>query len=402
MTAPGFLRKWFPPLLLLAALWLVLVILFAGQFIIAGSQEWEEAVERSVGFWLVWLPLLPLTAWLARRFPLERRRPVLSIAVHLVACVAVVLICQEFTPGRQQPSRDRDGGPPREGAPSPARQPENSGPAREGGPPPWSRGPRSGPPGEGRPSMRPRGIFGPQAFRVLLDVLVYGGVVSLTHTIALLRRSRQRERRALELEASLSRARLEALRLQINPHFLFNTLNAISSLIHTRPDTADEMTGSLSELLRASLQGSGDHEVTLRQEMELLRLFTDIERTRFGDRIAFQEDIASDTLVAMVPSLVLQPLVENAIRHGLEPRVENGTVTIAARRGGDRLHLTVSDDGVGFSGKENSASDGPGGIGLTNTRDRLRALYGDAHDLTIAPGIAGGTVISITIPFRTE
>ena len=250
--------------------------------------------------------------------------------------------------------------------------------------------------------MRPRGFFGPQIFRVMLDVLVYGGVVSLTHTIALLRRSRQRERRALELEASLSRARLDALRLQINPHFLFNTLNAIASLIHTRPGTADEMIGSLSELLRATLHGAANHEVPLSQEMDLLRLFTDIERTRFGERIRFAEDIAPDTLPALVPSLILQPLVENAIRHGLEPRVESGTVTVAARRDGERLLLSVSDDGTGFSDKEHTAGDRPGGIGLTNTRDRLHALYGDAHHLAIAPGATGGTVISIAIPFRTS
>lgn len=384
MIAPGFFKKWLPPLLLLAALWLVLVVLFAGQFIIAGAVEWEDSAERSIQFWLVWLPLLPLTAWLARRFPLERRRPVVSIAVHLVACVAVVLICQEFTPVRPPATRDKEGSPPREGSS-----------------PPWNHGSRPGPPGEDRRFMRPRGFSGPQAFRVLLDVLVYGGVVSLTHTIALLRRSRQRERRALELEASLSRARLDALRLQINPHFLFNTLNAIASLIHSRPDAADEMIGSLSDLLRATLQGAGNHEVPLRQELELLRLFTDIERTRFGDRIAFMEDIAPDALAAKVPSLILQPLVENAIRHGLEPRVDRGTVTVAARREGESLHLSVSDDGVGFSGNEHAAADGPGGIGLTNTRDRLRALYGDAHSLTIAPGPAGGTVVSITIPFHT-
>ena len=387
------------PALLLALVWVALVGLFAGQFVVAGALEWEESLSRATSFWLPWLPLLPLTYWLSRMLLRRGTRPLISVLLHLAGCVAVVIACQSYTPdrppqfaGREPPAPPQEGGIRHEG---PMRPPGRG----EGGGPPWAGGQR---PGNPRPdSGRPRGMFGPFGFRSIIDIVVYGGVVSLTHAIAFLRRSRQRERRTLELEASLSCARLDALRLQINPHFLFNTLNAISALIHTRPDTADEMTGNLSELLRASLQGSSEHEVPLREEMELLRLFTDIERTRFGDRIAFKEDVEPDALAAKVPSLILQPLVENAIRHGLEPRVDRGTVTVAARREGESLHLTVSDDGVGFTGNEHAAGDGPGGIGLTNTRDRLQALYGDAHSLTIAPGPAGGTVVGITIPFRT-
>jgi sensor histidine kinase YesM len=162
------------------------------------------------------------------------------------------------------------------------------------------------------------------------------------------------------------------------------------------------MTGSLSELLRASLHGGGTHEVPLSEEMEMLRLFTGIERTRFGDRIQFHEDIAPETLTAKVPSLILQPLVENAIRHGLEPQVGEGTVTVRARRERERLILTVSDNGAGYSpDKESAPREGPGGIGLTNTRDRLNALYGKEHSLTIAPGPSGGTEITIDIPWHT-
>jgi LytS/YehU family sensor histidine kinase len=248
----------------------------------------------------------------------------------------------------------------------------------------------------------PRGRWRPFNIRSIIDIIVYGGVVSLTHAVAILRRSRQRERRALELEAGLARARLDALRLQINPHFLFNALNAIASLIHSRPEAADEMIGSLSELLRASLHSGGSHEVTLSGEMEMLRLFTDIERARFGERIRFEEDLAAETLPAMVPSLILQPLVENAIRHGLEPRVEAGTVTVRARRNGGRLLLTVSDNGAGYApGPDSAEHEGPGGIGLSNTRDRLRALYGTGQTFTIAPGESGGTTITLDIPWHT-
>ena len=375
------LKKNLPRLLLLPALWMVLVLLFTGQSIIATDTEWDDALAHTAGFWLPWLVLLPATAWLAARFPLERPHLLRAVVIHLAACAAAVLACQGYTPTRQE-------------HPRPSREPEamrRPGPPRSEGQPP--REERRGPP-SGR-------NFRPQVFRAGLDILVYSGVLSLTHALTFLRRSRQRELRSLELEASLARARLDTLRLQINPHFLFNTLNAISALIHTRPDTADEMTGSLSELLRASLQGSGAHEVTLREELETLRLFTDIERTRFGERVAFREDIAPDTLTAAVPSLMLQPMVENAIRHGLEPRTQNGTVTVSAQREGGQLVLRVSDDGVGYAEKESATHDGPGGIGLTNTRDRLRALYGDAQSLSIAPGAAGGTVVTIRIPFRT-
>lgn len=394
------------PALLLALVWVVLVGLFAGQFIVAGALEWEDALSRAVSFWKPWLPLLPLAYGFSRWLLQRHVRPVLSVVLHIGACAAVVGVCHTFTPTRPPPGTNREASvpPPEAMPPRPPGRGEDRPDFRgmDGGAPPWARGPRQGMPprGEGRmESGRPRGMFGPLGFRSIIDIVVYGGIVSLTHAIAFLRRSQQRERRTLELEASLSRARLDALRLQINPHFLFNALNAIASLIHTRPDAADEMTVSLSELLRASLHGAGNHEVTLTEEMELLRLFTDIERTRFGDRIRFVEDIAPDARPARVPSFILQPLVENAIRHGLEPRTEPGTVTIAARRAGEQLHLTVSDDGTGFSPASQPGT--TGGIGLTNVRDRLRALYGERQNLSIAPAAVRGTVVTLTIPWHT-
>ncbi len=403
MRVPKF--KWLTPLLLLTGLWGVLVALFAGQDIVTTSREWDIAFAIAARFWLPWLPLLPLTAWLSRAFPLERRRPAPSIVVHLLACAAVVMICQEFTPDRP-PGAGREGKPGREEPVEGVIPPPREGGRyrdREGGPPPWVRKERAGLAApDGMRPMRGGGPWRPFIPRNVIDIIMYGGVVSLTHAVAILRRSRQRERRALELEASLSKARLDALRLQINPHFLFNTLNAIASLIHTRPEAADEMIGSLSELLRASLHGGGGHEVSLADEMEMLRLFTDIERTRFGDRIRFEEDLPVETLTGVVPSLILQPLVENAIRHGLEPRVQAGTVTIRARREENRLLLSVSDDGVGYyPGDDPPERAKSGGIGLANTRARLRALYGDDQKLAIASGASGGTTITLDIPWHT-
>lgn len=399
-------QPFFVSVLALAGVWTGLVLLFAAQFVLTGPLEWSEALQRSVSFWQPWLVLLPLvlllTRWLLwRKFPLPA-----SLLAHAAGCTLAVLACHWFTPERLPPRGPGDRVPGQQGPPL------NQGPPQDRGPgpgPPGMRGERPGPPrgmAGGRPAAgnpfsvgagRSRGPFGPLGFRTVFDAVIYGGVVSVTCAFSFLRRSQQRERRTLELEASLANARLDALRLQINPHFLFNTLNAAASLVHTRPEAADEMILSLSELLRASLQGTGTHEVTLAREMELLRLYTDIERTRFGDRISFREEVPGELLAALVPALVLQPVVENAVRHGLEPRPGPGTVTVAARREGERLILSVSDDGIGFAG--GSATRGSG-IGLANTRDRLRALYGGAQDLRMEALPEGGTRIVISLPWH--
>jgi two-component sensor histidine kinase len=410
-------KNWLAPALLLAGIWCLLAGLFAGQFVVTGNMEWDEALSRSTSFWLPWLPLLPLTWLLTRALLHHGARLPASIAAHTAACAAAIVLCHILTPDRpgnarpenmlpqpegrplplpQAEPQPRDNPPPRSEGPGP--RGENPGPRGEGPGPPWMRGNnRRGPP-PGVTPYRPRPWFGPFGFRSIIDAVVYGGVVSLTYALGFLRRSQQRERRALELEASLSRARLDALRLQINPHFLFNTLNAVTSLIHTRPEAADEMIGSLSELLRASLQGSGHHEIPLSRELELLRLFTGIEQTRFGDRIRFVESIAPETATALVPSLVLQPIVENAVRHGTEPLTGAGTVTIATRREDDRLILTVQDDGAGY---DPLAEPKGTGIGLSNTRARLQALYGTQQSLTLSPAPDRGTLVTLSIPWHT-
>jgi anti-sigma regulatory factor (Ser/Thr protein kinase) len=404
----------------LASVWGALVTFFAAQFVLTGSLEWTEALRRSSVFWMPWVLLLPLT-WGMTRWLLHRETPLAwSLGAHVLGCTTAVMACHLYTSERT-PFRDTER--PRDSPGSPAEMVERGDrprdfqgpPPRDGGarprefqgPPPGSfRNDGPGPPRQGRPPGRqgrpdepgrPRNGFGAFGFRTVIDTVIYGGVVSMTCALAFLRRSRQRERRTLELEASLSRARLDALRLQINPHFLFNTLNAAASLVHSRPDAADEMIGSLSELLRASLQGTGSHEITLARELELLGLYTSIERTRFGERIEFTESIAPEARAALVPALVLQPLVENAVRHGLEPRPGPGKVAVDARREGGRLILTVCDDGIGFDpGRPARGS----GIGLANTRDRIRALYGDAQHLTIAAAPRGGTCITISLPWH--
>jgi two-component system LytT family sensor kinase len=228
-------------------------------------------------------------------------------------------------------------------------------------------------------------------------LMTYAAIVGLSYALGYYRESRAREIKAAQLETSLAEARLKTLEAQLHPHFLFNTLHAISTLVHTKPDAADRMISRLSDLLRLAFESSGATGVSLQQELEFLQKYLEIEQTRFQDRLSVRFDIDPDTFDAEVPRLILQPLVENAIKHGVSPRSGPGLVAIAARRQGNALWLEVRDDGVGLTaGARNQLRNG---IGLSNTRDRLACLYGDAHRLDFSDG-AGGLAVRIEIPFR--
>jgi len=207
----------------------------------------------------------------------------------------------------------------------------------------------------------------------------------------------QRDRRALELTASLSRAKLDALRLQLQPHFLFNTLNTISNLVRRDPDAADEMLTNLGELLRLSLEVS-EQEVTLRRELEILDCYLAIEQARLGRRLRFERRVDEAALDGMVPALLLQPIVENAVRHGLEPRGAGGTISLRAERVADRLSLVVADDGCGLRPADERTD--RRGIGLANTEERLRELHGPAAQLVLREPATGGVSVEIELPFR--
>ena len=215
------------------------------------------------------------------------------------------------------------------------------------------------------------------------------------------RRFTEGELRASQLEARLAQAQLEVLKGQLHPHFLFNTLHAISTLIHRDADAADEMLAQLSDLLRMTLATVGVQEVPLQQELEFLRRYLDIQQTRFADRLKVIVDVPSDTLDVRVPNQVLQPLVENAIHHGVDARRGDGLVEIRARAEGDMLRLEVRDDGPGLKSTPGAAPKPAGsGIGLSNTRARLHELYGPKSALELADYPAGGTLVSLLIPLR--
>lgn len=450
-------RRRLRPLLffaLQAGLWVALTLAFATLVDLAGWIGWQEAYRYSAGTWLPWIVLAPLVFWLATRFPIERGRLWRSIPLHLVACAgcAVLMLALsayiQATPreGRGPPPSPFGGGPRADGARPTQGSTSTPEGGERGGRAGWERriaevtGGRSAQPpqesvtpgapmpsaAEGRGGPNPRGGFGrrgpppngegPEGFRfnpfrlwsetlgvnvmlrANLGVAIYLIVAAFAHVVGYYRRTQQRERQALALAAGLNRAKLDALRLQLQPHFLFNTLNAISTLVHRDANAADELIGDLSELLRISLRTS-EHEVPLSRELELLDRYLAIEQTRLNSRLQIVREIDPAATTAMVPTFMLQPLAENAIRHGIEPRREGGTLTIRATAESGTLRLVVADNGVGLKAVDRDTA--RRGIGLANSEERLRTLHGPAAQLELVSPESGGVEVRIVLPIRT-
>jgi two-component system LytT family sensor kinase len=230
---------------------------------------------------------------------------------------------------------------------------------------------------------------------VLSDGLLYWLILVADWAVEHSRRAQERQVRASQLETQLVQARLQALQTQLHPHFLFNALHTIGTLVRTGQDTvAVRVVAGLGDLLRRVLDGAQTTEVPLKQELEFVRGYLDIERVRFPDRLRFTIEADPDTLDAAVPQLLLQPLVENAVRHGVAPRERGGQIIIGARRIADQLCLLVRDDGTGLNGQPD------GGVGIANTRQRLHELFGADHTFEVVGAPDGGVEARIAIPFR--
>ena len=228
------------------------------------------------------------------------------------------------------------------------------------------------------------------------NVLTYGILVAVTQGYLYYQGYRESELRSAELAAQLAEAQLQVLRMQLHPHFLFNTLNSIATLIHRDPDAADRMTARLSDLLRLTLENVGVQEIPLALELEFLESYLEIEKIRFSDRLVVRIDAAPDTLDASTPYLILQPLVENAIRHGIAARSSPGYVVIRSARDGEMLSLEVKDDGPGIRSEALLRN----GVGISSTRARLEKLYSEAHRFELTNAEEGGLVVKIAFPFR--
>jgi len=225
------------------------------------------------------------------------------------------------------------------------------------------------------------------------DLLTYWLLIGLRHAVDYYRKYQDRELKAIQLESKLAQAQLQVLKMQLQPHFLFNTLHAISALVHKDAEAADRMITRLSEFLRLTLDSAGIQEITLKGELESLDKYLEIEQVRFGDRLTVVRSVEPETLDLLVPNLILQPLVENAVRHSIAPRASGGRIEICARREDGNLTIEVRDDGPGARTGQLRE-----GVGLTNTRARLRQLYGGAQALDLGTGPGGGFRVRLSLP----
>ena len=338
------------------AFWTLVGLSFAFQFYISSEKagmnvSWGQAVSYALGDWYVFAVLSIPVIWLARRFQFDSgnrsKRLVLHILAGLVFSLAY-LVLRAWIGHWQGPASFAE------------------------------------------------------AFQTLLvktwhfNLLVYWVIVSVTFAFDYYRKFRERELRAAELEKNLVQAKLQTLQMQLNPHFLFNSLHSISALMHQDVEAADRMIARLGDLLRSALAGSETQEVTLREEIEFIRRFLEIEQIRFGNRLTVKMDTAPDTLDALVPNLILQPLVENAIRHGIEPHAKPGLIEVRSQRAADTITLDISDNGAGLGDRRQPVE----GVGLSNTRARLRTLYGDAHSFELRQIPGSGLLVRLTIPIR--
>ena len=328
--------------------------------------SWGQALYWTLGDWYEWAILSPIIFWLARRFTFERGRWRRSFGIHLVAAVIVSVVHLLFCGLAEQLQA-------------------------------WVEGNRVSFAASFQRLFTNRFPF---------NMAVYGLILCAINAWAYYRKYREREAQVAELAGRLAQAQLRALRSQLNPHFLFNTLHAVSSLMLSDVYAANRMLTRLGELLRLSLETTDQQEVPLRQELEFLQRYLEIEGIRFGDRLAVNMNIEPATLDAFVPNLVLQPLVENAIRYAVEPNTGPGQVQLASLRNNGQLILQVSDNGTGRRSEESREPRGPAvpreGIGLSNTRQRLQKLYGEKQNLDLKWRPSGGLLVSISIPFCTK
>jgi hypothetical protein len=371
--------------------WGALSFVLALQMTYGSPMPLLEALRVTWADWLGWALAAPLLYLLTTRLPVEKATWHRALPAHLLAGIAAVAMGVGV--------HSLFGVPPR---PSPIFSPADIPPGMRPGsdpnlPPGFHPEPPGPPPQPGfRKPPRPPGMSGPDWFfrhRLPLHLPALFIVLAAAHALYFYKRGQERERQALELAAGLAQARLDALKMQIQPHFLFNALNSIAALVHKDPAAADEMIGALSEFLRCTLAGSARQEVPLLEELEFVRRYLAIELVRFGDRLKCEQTVPPETFGALVPMLILQPLVENAVRHGLSSVTGPALLKISARVEQGMLHLVVADNGPGPGSKSGE------GIGLANTRARLRELHGDKARVELRTD--GGCAIEISLPFRT-
>jgi hypothetical protein len=343
--------------------WFGAALFWLGYGLVTGTQVWISMLHHGhnvplllghfVLVWIAWLGFTAVIVWLTGRFPFVPPTT-RSVLIHLLAACVIGVAHSAYWMLLTVTMRPYD------------RMNVT-----------WAE-------------LRPAANF---FYRLPLEILLYGGVAGAVQAFAYYRRYRAREVEAAQLQASLTSARLHALELQIQPHFLFNTLNAVTALVRTnRNDEAVSMIAGLSDILRYTLDHEGGQSVSLEAETEMLRRYLEIQRTRFADRMTYSIDIDPATRFAAVPTLILQPLAENAVRHGIARLAAGGAVSVKAFR--ENGHLRVDITNTGTLGSDSSC-----GLGLRNTRERLKQLYGDRHQFELRQS-GDSVVASLSVPWR--
>jgi two-component system LytT family sensor kinase len=343
---------------LILAGWSIVGVISVGQQLAMLAQEGvegplAEAVLISFAYAFIWALTTIVIFSVSRRFPLDRKPRLRNIAIH--AALSLVIASGESALEMAAAI------------------------------------------GMGR--LGPDDLLNAWLLGIPIAIVVYWLAVGVAHGMMFYRRYRQRDEEAAMLSNRLAQAELQVLKSQLHPHFLFNALNTISALMHRDVKAADRMLSRLSELLRGALDHTSDQEVSLQDELAFLSSYLEIEKARLAERLTVQMDVPSNVLDARVPHMILQPLVENAIRHGVSPRAVPGTVTIRARGRRGMLDLEVIDDGPGVQPKR--LGNGSGGLGLSNTRSRLEQLYGERFTFVPKNRDGGGYRVSMSIPFRS-
>jgi len=312
--------------------------------------SWTALFAANLFSVLLWSAFTPIIVWLAWRFPPQGRRWVRHVAIHIVACVvlAVVDVLVEHPLGALL--------------------------------------------GMALSQQDAVTVF---LRRLFLNSLCYTAVVAIATVLIYARLTQDREQAAARLSSQLAAARLQALQAQLQPHFLFNTLSMIAEQVHADPEGADHMISRLGQLLRASLATGGQQEVSLAEELGLLRAYLDIMAVRLSGRARFEVHADPESLDAAVPVLLLQPLAENAYRHGIETLRTGGQLTISTRRHPDAVEIEIADNGRGFDPEAYQE-----GVGMRVVRERLAALYGDAATIHLRQRVNGGTIAVVRLPFR--
>jgi two-component system, LytTR family, sensor kinase len=346
-----------------AAIWIACGLVDASQTVLfmhaVGKHAWLPIFGTELASWLPWALATPLVISLARRHAIQRGATVPTVAVHLVALVTVSLAAEAWFAVLQALFN------------------------------PWDYPQQPTFVGAWRTSL---------PYQVMTFVIVYGLILTFIYVVDSRESMARQINETARLNEELSRAQLAALRRQMEPHFMFNTLHSIAGLVRdNRNDTAVSMIVGLSEFLRRTLEDSNRSQVTLAEEVEYLQRYLDIQKVRFEERLQVSVEIPSDLLRAQVPNLLLQPLVENAIKHGIAKRVAGGTVRVAGACNNGTLRLSVYNDGPTFPTDWQAANTG---VGIGNLRTRLQILHGDKSELHLRRVDAGGVEVVVTLPLK--